>query len=700
MRDISKRFAKRDKKDHLNDFLESKDLINPRFEALRISIIYGIIGLLWVLLSDRIAEKIVHDPALLRQVQTYKGWFYVTTTMVMVYILIRNRMSLFMNAINKVYEGYEEVAATHEELVAIEEELREQFNEVEKHRNALMVSDQRYRLVVEGANDGIWDWDLTNGNYYFSIKWKSTFGYEDQELENTLEGWKELLHPDDRDSAVQKIEEYLSRQKGIYQNTYRLRCKNGSYRWILSRGKAVWDKDGKAIRVAGSHTDMTEHKVMEHKLHTLAYYDTLTGLPNRVFMEQEMSRILKDQQENKSKFALIYLDIDNFKHINDTVGHSSGNVLIKDIANILKCHIKSPNLVVRLGGDEFAILLNDISDNGEAAEKVEFLLNLLKKPWILQEQEFFVSASVGVTVYPDHGTDLTTLFKNADAAMFAVKDSGKDGYSFYSKKMEEKTLHYIQMINQLRYAIDNDEFALYYQPLIDLETGTLIGVEALIRWIHPQKGFIPPAEFIPLAEETGHIHQIGKWVFKTACKQKKEWSKKGYSNIQMSINLSSRQLTKGNIVTQIGEAFANLNMSCCNVHLEVTETAVMNDMDVAIQELKQLRSRGLKIVMDDFGTGYSSLTYLKKLPIDIVKMDREFIKNFEHEHESQFIIQSIIQLAHVLNIMIVAEGIETVEQLNLLKEYGCDIGQGYLFCKPVPAEELEKMLAADWKYIW
>lgn len=681
-----------DIQDKFSDFLELKKDLNPRLESLKISIIYMIIGALWILLSDKVLDVFINDTNIFKQVQLYKGWFYVVVTGVIFYFIIKSKMMLFKVAIDKILEGYDELSSANEELMAMEEELSQQYDELEKHRNKLEISNQRYELAVEGSNDGIWDWDLKTGAYFFSIKWKKDLGYHKDELEDTLETWKTLVYPEDLQRSLDKMEAYLISKEGIYEDTYRIRCKDGQYRWILSRGKGVWDSCGNPIRLAGSHTDITEQMNLQNRLHSLAYYDPLTQLPNRTMLQEEVNKQIKQAQERKQKLAFIYLDIDNFKHINDTMGHAVGDKLIVHIANILSYQIKFPNLVARLSGDEFAILLVNVENVNHIISEINHIFKYLRRPCILEKQEFYISASIGVAMYPEHGTDLSTLMQNADTAMFHIKENGKDGFGIFTSHMREKTWHYIQMSNQLRSAIQNEEFLLYYQPQINLESGKIIGVEALIRWRHPEKGFISPMEFIPFAEETGYIGEIGEWVLKTACKQKRKWEEDGYSHIKMSVNLSSKVLTKEGLVSSIQHILKEYSMNCCNIELEITETAVMDDLEKAIEVLQQLKELGITIALDDFGTGYSSLTYVQKLPIDILKVDKEFIKNIINEDKESHILKLIVELAHNLDLKVIAEGVETKEQLEFLRNNGCDIGQGYYFSRPVPASEIEIML--------
>ncbi len=679
----------------INYYLNPNYKIYPHFESMKITFIYGILGVLWILLSDELLSRLVGDVEVYKRVSFYKGWAYVVLTMGLIYSLILKRLSVSKSMLRKIYENFEELSSNNEELIALEEELRHQVDELDLHRNALSMSEQRYKLAIEGADCGIWDWDVENHIYYFSAKWKNYLGYEEYEIDNTFRAWLNLLHPDEKKDAIGKVSQYIKFKRDVYEDVYRMRCKDGSYKWILSKGKAIWSEDGKIIRVAGSHTDISEQKLVEEKLNALVYNDALTQLSNRLSFEEKVTRLINRKYRIHKKFALIYMDIDNFKNINDTLGHFVGDLLLKEIANVLKEKIKNPHFVARLGGDEFAIIFDDTHDREEVIDRVQDLLKYLRKRWKLQNQEFFLSFSIGIVLYPEHTDDLAVLLKYADIAMYAVKKNMKDNYCFYVDQIEEESLKRIRIVNELRRAIENQEFTLYYQPIVNLEGGHLIAVEALIRWIHPERGMIPPMEFIPLAEETGLIYDIGEWVVKTALVQKKCWEEQGYPPIKMSINVSGKRVTQDGLIDEIRQVITETQVKSDEIQLEVTETAVMLDIKASTRILKVIKDMGVKIALDDFGAGYSSLTYLQKLPIDSVKLDRDFIKNISDMGQGNVIVDSIIKLTHELGMEIVAEGIETREQLEFLKTSGCDYGQGYLFSRPVPKEEIEALLSRD-----
>lgn len=802
------------------DFLKIWQELKPRYEAFKITLIYAVIGGLWIIFSDKAWGEIVKDVETYKIIQILKGSLFIFVTALVIYVLVNKKLMMLQDAIYKVLDNYKL-------LRSADEKLRQQYDEVDKHYKALIVSEQRYELSVEGANDGIWDWDIKNNSYFFSNNWKTMLGYEDGEIENTLESWQNLIHPSDKEITIEKVKKYIySKRYDTYQGIYRLRCKDGTYKWILCRGKALRDEDGNAIRVSGSTTDITEQtelqqtlkaekefsegvlngapiivivwrldgtairfnkfaedftgfkkeevlgkkwieifipeqdrlnvgiafdklksgehvesyenklmrkdgelvdvlwnnsivysndgnmscaismgtdltkwKETEEKMYNLVYYDTLTGLPNRAMFEHEFDGVLEGSLKSDSKLALLYIDIDNFKNINDTLGHGAGDYFLKYVSGILKAFFNGSEVVARLSGDEFIILIENVVNIDNTIAEISEIFKLLRKPCEIEGHEFFITVSIGVAIYPEHGRSITQLLKNANTAMFSAKDGGKDRLCIYRAEMEEKLFKYIDMDNQLRRAIKNEEFFLNYQPQIDLVTGKMIGVEALVRWAHPVKGLVPPMDFIPFAEKTGHIAEIGKWVFKNACNQKKLWEDMGFPSLKIAINLSGKRFAEDEWVQDMLDILKDVNVNYTDIQLEVTETVVMADMDAAIQVMNRFRKLGVKFALDDFGTGYSSLNYLKNLPIDIIKMDKTFVQALTSKSTEAAIAKSVIQLAHDLNLKVVAEGIETIEQLEFLKNHNCDIGQGFLFSKPISPKALQEIMKHDRNFI-
>lgn len=442
---------------------------------------------------------------------------------------------------------------------------------------------------------------------------------------------------------------------------------------------------------------ITKIRKYKEEFKYMTFYDILTGLPNKAMIKDEINKLI-NQKENEAKFAIAYIDIDNFKYINDTLGHKVGDEFLKYIANILNDEIKAPNLVARLGGDEFAIILSEIQSEKLLLEKIEGIKHKINRIWSTHKYKFFVSMSIGVVIYPDNGDNITALFKNADIAMYAAKREGKDRILFYNRELSENNLWHIQMVNKLQSGIENEEFILFYQPQFNLNTGEIIGVEALVRWIHPKEGIIPPMEFIPLAEETGQIYNIERWIIKNALQQKKHWEEQGLNYIELSINLSSKTLISSVNFQQIEDLFSSFNVDYSKITLEITETAVISNVDSVIEPLNRLKKKGIKIALDDFGTGYSSLTHLKSLPIDIIKLDKSFIDSIVENSKDTMIVKYILSLAHDLKCKVVAEGIETREQLKYLKKYYCDNGQGYLLSKPLCKEDVSELIKASFKF--
>ena len=395
------------------------------------------------------------------------------------------------------------------------------------------------------------------------------------------------------------------------------------------------------------------------------------------------------------RFAFVVIDIDDFKHINDTKGHTVGDTFLRQLAETLLREVRAPHLVARLEADEFAVVLMGMEDGPQLVAELEHLRRELQRTWRLNNESFVLTVSMGVAIYPLHGRDYPTLVQNASTAMHHVKGNGKDGFSVFDPEMRAKSIRYLVMQEQLNLALRNGEFTLYYQPQIDLKTGYVRGVEALTRWQHPVRGNIPAGEFIPFAEETNYIGNIGEWAIASAFAQKQQWESQGYNDIKIAINVSGSNLTEAAVVRCIRDNIRKYPVDYSGIEIEVTETTVIENIESAIVALQQLKEMGISIALDDFGTGYSSLTYLQRLPIDIVKIDREFISRVSSDSEEAHILKTIIQLAHKLGLKVVAEGVETKEQLALLRKYKCDYGQGYFFARPIAAGDLPQYFAKN-----
>ncbi len=435
--------------------------------------------------------------------------------------------------------------------------------------------------------------------------------------------------------------------------------------------------------------DITERKNYEETIKSLAFYDSLTGLPNRIYFNEQLDKAIKTGETEGKMIAIMFLDLDGFKYINDTFGHSAGDIMLQKVSQRLKA-VSRNSFLSRISGDEFTLLLSDVNEVKEIDKIAGLILDSFQMPFSLEDNvKLYLTASIGISIYPTGGKDAETLVKNADIAMYYAKRQGKNSYQYYSRAIHKDFFERFKLETHLRQATELNEFTLYYQPQFSIKTGELIGVEALLRWDHSEKGFIPPAEFIPLAEEIGAIVPIGKWVIYEACQQNKKWQEQGHSPFPISINLSARQFQKSNLVTCIQETLKATGLDPKYLQLEITESIGLENLDYYVEILNQLRELGIRIALDDFGTGYSSLSYLKKLPIDTLKIDKSFVRDLSVDDKNKAIAKGVIDLAHGLHIDVIAEGVETEEQLLFLSENECDHIQGYLYGKPMPVKELE-----------
>lgn len=528
--------------------IEEIEKVKYHNAPLVVTIVYGVFGASWLLISDKLLDFLAENSTMYKQLQTCKGWIYVLITTILMYAITQKRMKDVENNAKKTIEAYTQLKIAHEELINYEENFRR-----------------------------------------------------------------------------------------------------------------------------------------------IAFYDTLTELPNRIMFENEISKFI-NQKTEKNKFAIVYINIDNFKYINDTLGYQAGDEFLKYMGEKLNTEIKAPNLVARLNGDEFAIVFIGIQSDELLMEKVEEIKKSIGRIWSINNHQFFISMSIGVAIFPDDGNNIDELLKNADIAMHAAKRGGKNKTIFYKKDIQRNNIEHIQMANKLQSGIENEEFTLFYQPQFKLNTGEIVGMEALVRWVHPKEGFISPMEFIPVAEETGQIYNIERCIIKNALTQRKQWEEEGFSHIELSINLSGKTLTSDINFQELEILLSTFDVDYSKIIIEITETAIISNVDLVTQRLNRLKEKGFKIALDDFGTGYSSLTYLKRFPIDIIKLDRSFINLIPQNSIDNVIIKHILSLAHDLKYEVVAEGIETTEQLEYLKKHYCESGQGYLLSKPLPEENVSKLL--------
>jgi diguanylate cyclase (GGDEF)-like protein/PAS domain S-box-containing protein len=471
---------------------------------------------------------------------------------------------------------------------------------------------------------------------------------------------------------------------------------DGEWRFISFSGEPVFDGDGQFAGYRGIARDTTQSRRADEKILRLAHFDELTGLPNRTMFMQTLKRAFSLALRRGKQFALFFIDLDRFKNINDSLGHESGDLLLQDVARRLRDNLRESDSVARLGGDEFVVLVEDCADPRELNAIAQNILNAVGRPYVLSGQEYHVTGSIGISTYPIDGQDPAALLKNADIAMYLAKDRGKNNFQFYSAQQNAHSFERLALESALQHALGRDEFVLHYQPKVDIASGRIVGVEALLRWNHPDLAMVLPNQFIPLAEETGLIVPIGRWVLRTACVQSASWRREGMPALRMAVNLSARQFSDDGLIDDISDALAQAELAPDGLELEITESMVMQNPERAVTTLNRLREMGITVSIDDFGTGYSSLGYLKRFPIDNVKVDRSFIKDLPHDSDDAAITRAVIAMAQSLRIRVIAEGVETREQLQFLRDHDCDECQGYLLSRPLPAGEFA-VLVRTWR---
>ena len=569
-----------------------------------------------------------------------------------------------------------------------------------KAEEALRESEERYALAAQGSNDGLWDWDLVDNSVYFSPRWKIMLGYQEAEIGNRSEEWLDRIHIADRQRVKDEI---AAHQRGLtphFESENRVQHKDGSFRWMLSRGLAVRDAAGKALRMAGSQTDITGGKVA----------DALTGLPNRLLFIDRLVRLIEHTKRHKDYlFAVLFLDLDGFKMINDSLGHGIGDQLLVGVANRLeKClrvsdtvtRIEKLFTLARLGGDEFTILLDQVRDSSDATLVADRIMKAIAAPFCLDGKKLFTSVSIGIALSGIGYDKAEDLLRDADTAMYRAKTLGKGRYEVFDLEMRASVIARLQLETDLRTALERDEFRNFYQPIVSLDSGRITGFEALLRWQHPTRGLLQPLEFIPVAEETGMIREIGWWNLQNACQQISAWNSRRNSGppLTMSVNLSVKQFLQPNLAAEIGELLRKVGLPPDILKLEITESTVMADPSAAVEMLLQIKSLGIQLSIDDFGTGYSSLSYLHRFPLDTLKIDSSFTKSMGVEGDSMEIVRTILPMANSLRLNVIAEGVETAEQLAILRKLRCEYAQGYYFSQPVTADEAGALLGKNPKW--
>lgn len=695
------------------------------------------------------------------------------------------------------------------------------------YRNAEIAGElrdsERWKLALESGGEGVWDWDVPSGRVMYSKCWKEQLGYGEDEIVGHVEELESRIHPGDKERVMQAVAAHFSGSKPAYVCEFRCRTKDGSWRWILSRGALVSrNADNQPLRMIGTHTDITERKEAEESVqlaslvyqnsseammvmnvsgiimtvnpaftaltgypleevigkhanflsasqHDLAEYDDLwetinttgcwqgelwgrrknggvyaeylsintiyddggiayrrvglfsditkkkefeeliwreanfdllTGLPNRRMFLNKLEEEIKKAKRLVSPLTLMFIDLDRFKEVNDTLGHDTGDLLLKEAAKRIQSCVRESDTVARMGGDEFTVILSGQSEQNNIARVYNGILQQLAQPFFLKNETAYVSASIGITIFPSDASTIEELLKNADQAMYAAKNLGRNRFCYFTPSMQEAAQIRMRLTNDLRVALAENQFCLVYQPIVELATGNIHKAEALVRWEHPERGLISPAEFIPVTEDTGLILELGDWVFREAASQLKHLREHFDPQFEVSVNVSAVQFHRDDNIHLDWTAYLDqLNLRGHCITVEITESILLDARTAVMDKLNGLRNAGMHISLDDFGTGYSSLSYLKKFQIDYLKIDRSFVSNLKKDSSDYALCEAIIVMAHKLGMKVVAEGVETVEQCDLLAEAGCDYAQGYLFSIPVPAKALEKMLELPVFYI-
>ena len=549
-------------------------------------------------------------------------------------------------------------------------------------------SEARWKLALDSTGDGVWDWHIQAGREYYSQRYKEMYGYSADKVWQPSDGYTDIVHPDDQAQLKLDQQRYFNGETTNYSNEHRVRCADGSWKWVLTRGMVIeWDAQGQPVRMIGTHTDISDRKATEAAVWQQAHFDALTGLPNRRTLHQRLQAAI-DMQQSPTQRALIFIDLDHFKEVNDTLGHDSGDQLLKEAATRIQSCLSTQDTVARMGGDEFTVLLHTVPPQPELTAWLDRLLDTLAAAYQLGAEKVYVAASMGIALYPQDAKEVTSWLKHADQALYEAKNSGRNRYSFFTSRLQEEAQERMRLSADTRVALTAGQLEVVYQPIVHLQSGAIYKAEALLRWHHHERGMVPPDRFIPIAESNGMIVEIGDWVFRQAARQVQQWRQSLHPDFQVSVNTSPVQFQAGPLTTW-GEMLANMNLPGSCISVEITEGLLLKATDAASSRLLELEGAGLQISLDDFGTGYSSLVYLQRLSIDFLKIDRAFVRHLRAGGTDLALCKAIIVMAHELGIQVVAEGIETEAQRALLAAAGCDYGQGYLFSRPLAVPDFE-----------
>ena len=604
-------------------------------------------------------------------------------------------LRLIINPIGSISDEFKRVAkqdfrhslihSSFQELQSLVNGFNLMVDEIKHSHNQL----KQASVVFDNTSEGILITDADHEIISVNRAFCEITGYAESEV---LGKNPSLLRSGYHDKAFYQSLWQSIKETGKWRGEIRNKRKNGEVYTELLSINTFRDAQGKLTYHIGVFTDISNIKETESKLDYLAHHDQLTGLPNRLLCQARLEHELQLAKRHSEQVGILFLDLDMFKTVNDSMGHAKGDILLQQVANCIKQSIRSEDTVARLGGDEFVIIIGSLKNRHDAARVAENTLSLFSRPFNVAGQEIFIGASCGISVYPDDGLDQDVLLRNADSAMYQAKARGRNTYQFYTQALTEEASQRLTLETNLRQALDKGELSVFYQPQYSLKNETLIGVEALLRWNHSDLGLVSPGQFIPIAEETGLIVPIGEWVLKTACKQLKSWNEMGFNSVRVAVNLSSRQFASKGLEKLIASALTEADINPEDLDLELTESIIMHDEKHIVETLFKLHDMGVCLSVDDFGTGYSSLSYIQRFPLDTLKIDRSFVRDITSNSKDAEMIDSIIALGHSMNLKVLAEGVETIEQLQYLQSRGCDEAQGFYYSKAVTADEITAIL--------
>ncbi|QKO20850.1 EAL domain-containing protein [Rhodoferax sp. BAB1] len=574
-----------------------------------------------------------------------------------------------------------------DEIGTLVQSFNTMVEDLDQQRQILQESEARFRSLAQMSTDWFWEQD----ELYRFTQVSQGFRNSDMAAQLGKTRWEQaIVAPGPQEWELHR--QLLDRREPFSNFIYQLRDSHGRVRTLTISGTPIFDEQGVFRGYRGVGSDISDRRAAEQRIEYLAYHDALTGLPNRLLVQDRFEQAMAQAERSNTKVALVYLDLDNFKTINDTLGHAAGDEFLKEVARRLRACVRDSDTISRQGGDEFLLVLRDLPDTEIVSTVVIKIMERLQEPLRLDTQELSSSASIGVAIGPDDGLDFETLRKKADLAMYRSKESGRNAWHFFDPTMDAEAGEHLLMRNGLRRALERQEFVLYYQPQYELANGTLIGVEALIRWQHPELGLVAPGRFIGVAEESGLIVPMGDWVLRQACQQAVSWQRAGLPTLSMSVNLSAIQFKRGNVEQSVERALTESGLAPALLELELTESILIQNIESVLTSVRRLKQLGVKLAIDDFGTGYSSLSYLKRLDIDKLKIDQSFVRDLANDPDDAAIVRAIIQMARSLNLQTIAEGVETEEMRSQLQAFGCDAAQGYLYSRPVPAQDIERLL--------